>query len=50
MDAVLTASAITMIKISYAVVAFVVVIAMKLLVKALKVEKANKEWDVKKAA
>ena len=34
-----------MIKVSYAVVPFVVVIGMKLLVKALKVEKANEKWD-----
>lgn len=43
--AVQAASAVTMIKVSYAVVPFVVVIGMKLLVKALKVEKANEKWD-----
>ena len=43
--AVQAASAIHMIKVSYAVVPFVVVILMKILVKVLKVEKANKEWD-----
>ena len=39
------ASAVNMIKVSYAVVPFAVVVFMKLLVKALKVEKANKDWD-----
>lgn len=39
-------SALTMIKVSYAVVPFIVVVLMKILLKALKVEKANKEWDI----
>ena len=43
--AVQAASAVNMIKVSYAVVPFAVVVFMKLLVKALKVEKANKDWD-----
>lgn len=43
--AVQTASAINMIKISYAVVPFIVVILMKIIVKMLKVEKANKELN-----
>ena len=43
--AVQAASAVNMIKVSYAVVPFAVVVYMKLLVKALKVEKANKDWD-----
>lgn len=41
------ASALSMIKVSYAVVPFVVVVVMKLLVKALKVEKANQELEAK---
>ena len=45
--AVQAASTVTMIKISYAVVPLVVVIMMKLIVRALKVEKANREWDAK---
>lgn len=43
--AVQAASAVNMIKVSYAVVPFAVVVFMKLLVKALKVEEANKNWD-----
>ncbi len=43
--AVQAASAVKMIKVSYAVVPFAVVVFMKLLVKALKVEEANKNWD-----
>lgn len=43
--AVQAASAVNMIKVSYAVVPFAVVVFMKLLVKALKVEKVNKDWD-----
>lgn len=43
--AVQAASAVNMIKVSYAVVPFAVVAFMKLLVKALKVEEANKNWD-----
>lgn len=44
--AVQAASAVNMIKVSYAVVPFIVVILMKGIVKMLKVEKANKDWDV----
>ena len=43
--AVQTAAAVNMIKVSYAVVPFIVVILMKGIVKMLKVEKANKDWD-----
>lgn len=43
--AVQTASAVNMIKVSYAVVPFIVVILMKIIVKMLKVEKANKELN-----
>ena len=43
--AVQTAAAVNMIKVSYAVVPFIVVILMKGSVKMLKVEKANKDWD-----
>lgn len=41
--AVQAASAVNMIKVSYAVVPFVVVILMKAIVKMLKVETANRE-------
>ena len=40
-----TAAAVNMIKVSYAVVPFIVVILMKGIVKMLKVEKANRDWD-----
>ena len=43
--AVQAARAVNMIKVSYAVFQFAVVVFMKLLVKALKVEEANKNWD-----
>lgn len=43
--AVQTTSAINIIKASYAVVPFIVVILMKIIVKMLKVKKANKELN-----